>query len=61
VIIHPPNHPFGHTDEMYSEDGDGSNVLMGDGSVRFIKRSIYPWTWVALSTRGDGEVISVEP
>src|SRR5262249_26821241 len=22
VIIHPPNHPFRHTDEMYSEDGD---------------------------------------
>jgi prepilin-type processing-associated H-X9-DG protein len=57
VIIHAPNHPFGHTDEMYSEDGDGGNVLMGDGSVRFIKRSIYPWTWVALSTRDQGEVI----
>jgi prepilin-type N-terminal cleavage/methylation domain-containing protein/prepilin-type processing-associated H-X9-DG protein len=58
VIIHAPNHPFGHTDEMYSQDGDGGNVLMGDGSVRFIKKTIYPWTWVALSTRNQAEVIS---
>jgi len=57
VIIHAPNHPFGHTDEMYSEDGDGCNVLLGDGSVRFIKKTIYPWTWVSLSTRNQGEVI----
>jgi len=58
VIIHAPNHPFGHTDEMFSDDGDGGNVLMGDGSVRFIKKTIYPWTWVHLSTRDQGEVIS---
>ena len=58
VIIHAPNHPFGHTDEMYSEHGDGCNVLLGDGSVRFIKKTIYPWTWVALSTRNQGEIIS---
>src|SRR4051812_30914841 len=57
VVIHAPNHPFGHTDEMYSEDGDGCNVLLGDGSVRFIKKTIYPWTWVSLSTRNQGEVI----
>jgi len=61
VIIHAPNHPFGHTDEMYSEDGDGGNVLLGDGSVKFIKKTIYPWTWVALSTRNQGEIISEQP
>ncbi len=60
VIIHAPNHPFGHTDEMYSEHPGGCNVLMGDGSVRFVKESIDPRTWVALSTRNQGELISSE-
>ena len=58
MIIHAPNHPFGHTDEMYSDHPGGGNVLLGDGSVRFIKETIYPWTWVALSTRNGGEVIN---
>jgi prepilin-type N-terminal cleavage/methylation domain-containing protein len=58
VIIHPPNHPFRHTDEMYSDHLYGCNVLFGDGAVKWVKQSIYPWTWVALSTRGQGEVIS---
>src|SRR5262249_5856354 len=58
VIIHAPNSPFGHTDEMYSDRPGGGNVLLGDGSVRFIKEAIYPWTWVGLSTRNGGEVIS---
>ena len=58
VIIHAPNHPFGHTDEMFAEHPGGANVLLGDGSVRFIKESIYPYTWVALSTRSGGEVIN---
>ncbi len=31
---------------------------MGDGSVRFAKETIYPRTWVSLSTRNGGEVIS---
>jgi prepilin-type processing-associated H-X9-DG protein len=57
VIIHAPNHPFGHTDEMLSEHPGGANVLFGDGSVRFIKDTIYPWTWVALSTIDRGEVV----
>jgi prepilin-type N-terminal cleavage/methylation domain-containing protein/prepilin-type processing-associated H-X9-DG protein len=60
VIIHAPNHPFGHTDEMYAEHPNGCNVLFGDGSVRFIKESIYPYTWVALSTRNKNEAISGE-
>jgi prepilin-type N-terminal cleavage/methylation domain-containing protein/prepilin-type processing-associated H-X9-DG protein len=58
VIIHPPNHPFRHTDEMYSDHLYGCNVLFGDGSVKWIKQSIYPWTWVAVSTRNQGEVFS---
>ncbi|AGA25261.1 DUF1559 domain-containing protein [Singulisphaera acidiphila] len=58
VVIHAPNHPFGHTDEMYADHVGGCNVLMGDGSVRFAKETIYPRTWVGLSTRNGGEVFS---
>ena len=36
----------------------GVNVLLGDGSVRFIKTSINGATWRALGTVGGGEVIS---
>jgi prepilin-type N-terminal cleavage/methylation domain-containing protein/prepilin-type processing-associated H-X9-DG protein len=56
VIIHAPNDPFGHTDEMWGEHGNGCNVLFGDGSVRFITTFIHPNTWVAVSTRDGGEV-----
>ncbi len=58
VIIHAPNNPFGHTDEMYAEHPGGCNVLFGDGSVRFISQFINPYTWVALSTRDGGETVS---
>ncbi len=58
VIIHAPNNPFGHTDEMWGQhDAPGCNVLLGDGSVRFIGAFIHPLTWVALSTRNGGETI----
>ena len=60
VIIHAPNNPFGHTDEMWGEHGDGCNVLFGDGSVRYIGAFINPYTWVALSTRNGGEAVSGE-
>src|SRR5262249_16126187 len=36
----------------------GTNVTMGDGSVKFIKDSINIKTWMALGTRSGGEVIS---
>jgi len=60
VVIHPPNSPLGHTDEMFSLHPGGANVLTGDGSVRFVKQSINLLTWQALSSRGNGEVISAD-
>jgi prepilin-type processing-associated H-X9-DG protein len=57
VIIHLPDDPFGHTDEMYAEHGPpGGNVLFGDGSVRFISTFTDAYTWVALSTMAQGDV-----
>lgn len=57
VIIHAPNHPFGHTDEMYSEHNGGANILYGDGSVKFISQFIDGFVWVSLSTRSGHEVV----
>jgi prepilin-type N-terminal cleavage/methylation domain-containing protein/prepilin-type processing-associated H-X9-DG protein len=58
AIIHAPNSPIGDTDEMFSLHPGGANVLLCDGSVRFIKQTIDLATWAALSSRCGGEVIS---
>jgi prepilin-type N-terminal cleavage/methylation domain-containing protein/prepilin-type processing-associated H-X9-DG protein len=36
----------------------GVNVMFADGSVKFVKDSINPQTWMGLGTRAGGEVIS---
>lgn len=36
----------------------GINILIGDGSVRFLKNSVNHSAWVALKTINAGEVIS---
>jgi prepilin-type N-terminal cleavage/methylation domain-containing protein/prepilin-type processing-associated H-X9-DG protein len=51
------NSPVGDTDEMYSLHPGGANILLCDGSVRFIKASINLSKWAALSSRCGGEVI----
>jgi prepilin-type N-terminal cleavage/methylation domain-containing protein/prepilin-type processing-associated H-X9-DG protein len=38
----------------------GINVLLGDGSVRFVKNSVNPTIWVGLNTISGGEVISAD-
>lgn len=61
VIIHAPNNPFGHTDEMWSDHTpDGCNVLLGDGAVRFVSAFINSNTWVALSTRNKRDIVMDE-
>jgi prepilin-type N-terminal cleavage/methylation domain-containing protein/prepilin-type processing-associated H-X9-DG protein len=41
-----------------SNHSGGVNLLLGDGSVRFIKQSVGLNVWRALGTRNGGEVIS---
>jgi prepilin-type N-terminal cleavage/methylation domain-containing protein/prepilin-type processing-associated H-X9-DG protein len=57
-VIHPPNSPLYHDDEMYAQHPGGANVLFGDGGVRFIKQSINQQVWAALSSSRGGEVVS---
>jgi len=59
-VIHIPNAPFGHVDQMLSEHPGGTHILLGDGGVRFVKETIDANTWVALSTVNRGEIISGE-
>jgi hypothetical protein len=34
--------------------------MFADGSVRFIKDSVNPQTWMALGTKANGEVITCD-
>jgi prepilin-type processing-associated H-X9-DG protein len=36
----------------------GVNVMLADGSVRFVKDTINPQTWMALGTKSNGEVVT---
>ncbi|WP_435018176.1 DUF1559 domain-containing protein [Tundrisphaera sp. TA3] len=38
----------------------GVNILMGDGSVKFVKNTINQTTWWALGSKAGGEVISAD-
>ncbi len=51
----PSEAPFSNAQ---SNHPGGVNVMMADGSVRFIKDSINMQTWMGLGTRMGGEVIS---
>jgi len=55
--IHPPNSPTGAPCQMFAEHPGGCNVLLGDGSVRFIAETINQITWAALSSMDKGEII----
>jgi prepilin-type N-terminal cleavage/methylation domain-containing protein/prepilin-type processing-associated H-X9-DG protein len=53
---------IGHSlfDNANSYHPGGTNVLLGDGSVRFIKDTISTGPWWSLATRAGGEVISAD-
>jgi prepilin-type N-terminal cleavage/methylation domain-containing protein/prepilin-type processing-associated H-X9-DG protein len=55
--IHPPNSPLCHVCQMYAEHPGGCNVMLGDGSVRFVSEFISQPIWAALSSRAMGEAI----
>ncbi len=59
-IIHPPNARSCHVCQMYAEHPGGANILLGDGSVRFIKSTINQRTWASLASCRLGEVISAD-
>lgn len=58
-IIHPPNDPAAHADQMFSDHPGGAHVTMGDGSVRFVSELIHQPTWAAMSSINGGEAVVV--
>lgn len=53
-VIHVPNDPAGHCDQMFSEHPSGANAVFGDGSVRLIEAAIDRDAWAACcSMAGD--------
>jgi prepilin-type N-terminal cleavage/methylation domain-containing protein/prepilin-type processing-associated H-X9-DG protein len=53
-----PSYEYG--EELASRHPGGVNVLLGDGSVRFLKSSMNPVALSALCTRASGEIVSAD-
>lgn len=56
VIIHQPNHPAQHSDQLESDHTGGCHCLLGDGSVRFVSQYLDAFVWAGLCTRAGGEI-----
>lgn len=56
-VIHPPNSPLAHTCQMFADHPGGCNVLLGDGSVRFVSETINQLTWAALATHASRDLV----
>jgi prepilin-type N-terminal cleavage/methylation domain-containing protein/prepilin-type processing-associated H-X9-DG protein len=54
--IHPPNSPLCHVCQMYAEHPGGCNVMLGDGSVRFVDEMINQLVWSAMASRAKGDM-----
>jgi prepilin-type N-terminal cleavage/methylation domain-containing protein/prepilin-type processing-associated H-X9-DG protein len=51
---------FGSYENVSSNHPGGCNVMMADGSVRFVKDSVSMLTWWQLGTKDGGEVVSAD-
>lgn len=56
-VVHPPSFPTAHVCQMFAP-WQGGNVLLGDGSVRFVSTMINLDTWAALSSMNMGDLPS---
>lgn len=57
-IIHPINFPTFHVGQMFSEHPGGGNILLGDGSVRFVSETLDLFVFAELSSIAENEPIS---
>ena len=55
-IIHPPNFPTLHVGQMQAEHPGGAQVMLGDGSVRFVAETIDRQVFAAATSISKGEV-----
>jgi prepilin-type processing-associated H-X9-DG protein len=53
-----PSRAAGHVDQVWSDHPGGSNILLGDGSVRFFVSTLAPAVWSAMCTRSGAEMVS---
>jgi prepilin-type N-terminal cleavage/methylation domain-containing protein len=61
IADHPPNADGGHLDDFSSAHPQGTNFLLGDGSVRLITETIDLHVYAAMATRNRHEIIEDLP
>ncbi len=57
TTVYTPNSSAQGPDAFGSHHPGGCNFLFGDGSVRMVRQTIEPLTFLALGSRGNGEII----